>query len=216
MAGLLDFFLLAVILLDLYCLSTSRIEACIRATAFQGALFAALLFVWAAKDPADALHLWALGFGTALVKGLMIPFLLRRALRVAKVRRDVGPKVSLHVSVLLGVALVVLAFWMGKTLTFPKPMPAGLLLPTAFSTLFIGFLILVSRNKALTQVVGYLVLENGVFLCGLALIRDLPFVVDLAILLDVLVGVFVMGIAIHHIAREFDDIDVTLLESLKE
>jgi hydrogenase-4 component E len=92
----------------------------------------------------------------------------------------------------------------------------GLLLPAAFSTLFIGFLILVSRNKAITQVVGYLILENGVFLCGLGLMRDLPFVVDLAILLDVLVGVFVMGIAIHHIAREFDDIDVGALESLKE
>lgn len=216
MTGTLDFLLLVVILLDLYCLSTSRIEACIRATAAQGAIFATILFVLAANSPADALHFWLIGLGTVLVKGLLIPLLLRRALRIAKVRRDVGPKVSLHVSVLLGVFLVVLGFWMGKTLSFPKPMPTGFLLPTAFSTLFIGFLMLVSRNKAITQVVGYLILENGVFLCGLGLIRDLPFVVEVAILLDVLVGVFVMGIAIHHIAREFDDIDVSLMESLKE
>jgi hydrogenase-4 component E len=216
MTGFLDFILLAVILIDLYALSTSRIEACIRATAAQGALFAAFLFIWAGNNPADMLHFWLLGLGTLLVKGLLIPMLLRRALRVAKVRRDVGPRVSLHVSVLLGVVLVVLSFWIGKTLSFPKPLAMGLLLPAAFSTLFIGFLILVSRNKAITQVVGYLILENGVFLCGLGLMRDLPFVVDLAILLDVLVGVFVMGIAIHHIAREFDDIDVGALESLKE
>lgn len=216
MSGLLDLILLAVILMDLYCLTTTRIEACIRASAIQGLLFALFLFVWADMNPAQALHFWLLGLGTLLVKSWLIPRLLRRALRVAKVRRDVGPKVSLHVSLLLGVVLVVLAFWLGKTLVFPKPLPTGLLLPAAFSTLFVGFLLLVSRNKAITQVVGYLVLENGVFLCGLPLVRDLPFVVDISILLDLLVGVFVMGIAIHHIARQFDDIDIDLMASLKE
>jgi hydrogenase-4 component E len=157
-----------------------------------------------------------MGIGTVAVKALCIPLLLRRALRVAKVRREVEPMVSLHISVLLGVLLVVGGFWLGRTLELPRPMPATLLLPTAFSTLFVGFLILVTRKKAITQVVGYLVLENGVFLCGMGLVRDLPFVVELGILLDVLVGVFVMGIAVHHIAREFDDIDIGLMASLKE
>jgi hydrogenase-4 component E len=76
--------------------------------------------------------------------------------------------------------------------------------------------VLVTRRKAVTQVVGYLMLENGVFLFGQTLARDLPFAVELGILLDLLVGVFVMGIAIHHISREFDHIDTERLDSLQE
>ncbi|HLG19985.1 MAG TPA: hydrogenase [Bdellovibrionota bacterium] len=216
MTGITDFFLLLVVLIDLYLLATSRMEACIRASALQGLLLAVLLFLFASGGSGVGIHYGLIGIGTALVKGMLIPLLLRRALRVAKVRREVEPMVSLHVSVFLGVLLVVGGFWLGRTLVFPRPMPTTLLLPAAFSTLFIGFLILVSRKKAITQVVGYLVLENGVFLCGMGLVRDLPFVVELGILLDVLVGVFVMGIAVHHIAHEFDDIDVGLMVSLRE
>jgi hydrogenase-4 component E len=74
----------------------------------------------------------------------------------------------------------------------------------------------VSRKKAVTQVVGYLMLENGIFIFGQTLVRQIPFAVELGILLDLLVGVFVMGIAIHHISRAFDHIDTELLSALKD
>ena len=80
----------------------------------------------------------------------------------------------------------------------------------------LGFLVLVSRRQAVTQVVGYLMLENGVFIFGQTLVEEIPFAVELGILLDLLVGVFVMGIAIYHISREFEHIDTELLSSLKD
>jgi hydrogenase-4 component E len=81
--------------------------------------------------------------------------------------------------------------------------------------MLIGFLVLVSRRKALTQVIGYLVIENGVYVFGQSVAAQMPFLVELGILLDLLVGVFVMGIVIHQINREFDHIDVDQLNLLK-
>jgi hydrogenase-4 component E len=80
----------------------------------------------------------------------------------------------------------------------------------------LGLLIVVARRQAITQVVGYLVLENGVFVFGLGLAAQQPFVVELSVLLDLLVGVFVMGIAINHISETFDHMDTTALASLRE
>ena len=116
---------------------------------------------------------------------------------------------------LLGTALVAISFWLGTTLVLPRPAPSAVVVPAALSTLLIGFLILVSRRQAITQVVGYLMLENGVFMFGQTLIREMPFAAELAILLDLLVGVFVMGIAIYHISREFDHLDTERLTRLR-
>jgi hydrogenase-4 component E len=129
---------------------------------------------------------------------------------------EAEPVVSLHLSVILAAALVGVAFWIGGALVLPWPAPSRLVVPIALATTLLGFLVIVTRRKAVTQVVGYLMLENGVFVFGQALARELPFVVELGILLDVLVGVFVMGIAIHHISREFDHIDVDALSTLRD
>ena len=79
-----------------------------------------------------------------------------------------------------------------------------------------GFLILTTRRKAITQVVGYLVLENGIFVMGLALLEAMPLLVEAGVLLDLFVGIFVMGIIINHISREFSSMDTARLSSLKE
>jgi hydrogenase-4 component E len=84
------------------------------------------------------------------------------------------------------------------------------------ATLLIGFLLLMTRKKAVTQVVGYLVMENGIFIFGQVLVGQIPFAVELGILLDIFVGVFVFGIAIYHISGEFDHIDTTVLTSLRD
>jgi hydrogenase-4 component E len=124
--------------------------------------------------------------------------------------------VSQVVSLVLAAGAIGLAFWLGGVLVLPWPARSALVVPVALATLFLGFLVIVTSRKAVTQVVGYLVLENGVFVFGQALARELPFVVELGILLDVLVGVFVMGIAIHHISREFDHVDVDALSTLRD
>lgn len=79
-----------------------------------------------------------------------------------------------------------------------------------------GFILLTTRRKALTQVAGYLVLENGIFIMGLTLIEAIPFFVEIGVLLDLLVGIFVMGIIILQINREFASLDTSRLSNLKE
>ncbi len=217
MNGASDLLLLAVIALDLYIVATGRLHSLVRSSALQGAALALLpVALWGLESRARVLHILLMSVGTFVIKVIVIPLLLRRAIREANVRREVDPFISLHGSLLLGASLVGISFWLSNFLGLPRPAPSGLLLPAAFSTLLLGFLVLVTRRKAVTQVVGYLMLENGVFLFGQMLARDLPFAVELGILLDLLVGVFVMGIAIHHISREFDHIDTERLAVLKE
>jgi hydrogenase-4 component E len=216
-SGIADLLLLAVVALDLYMVATGRLHSLVRSCAFQGVSLALLpAALWGMESPDRLLHILLMCTGTFAIKVVVIPLLLRRAIREANVRREVDPFVSLHGSLLIAASLVGISFWLASLLRLPRPAPSGLLLPAAFSTLLLGFLVLVTRRKAVTQVVGYLMLENGVFLFGQMLARDLPFAVELSILLDLLVGVFVMGIAIHHISREFEHIDTERLAVLKE
>jgi len=201
------------LLVDLFMIGTSRIVACIRASVVQGLLLAVLPLCFHPGWP--DLQLLLLVVGALLFKAIAIPRLLLRALEAASVRREVEPMVSLHASLIAGAALIGFSFWASRGLVPPVPPPSALALPAAFATLLLGFLVLVSRTKAITQVVGYLMLENGVFLFGLGLASTLPLVIELGILLDVWVGVFVMGIAIHHIDREFDHIDTDRLMGLR-
>jgi hydrogenase-4 component E len=92
----------------------------------------------------------------------------------------------------------------------------SLLIPTSLATVITGFILLTTRRKAITQVAGYLVLENGIFVMGLALIEAMPFFVEVGVLLDLLVAIFVMGIILFQINREFASLDTTRLSTLKE
>lgn len=217
MTSYADLILLAVVLIDLYILASGRLASAVKGVALQGGALALLPAAFASRATWDFLaHVGLLSLGTLALKAGVIPFLLMRAMREANVRREVEPFVSLHVSVLLGAFLCGLSFWMGSLLELPRPAPSTMVVPVALATLLIGFLVVVSRRKAITQVIGYLMLENGIFIFGQCLASEMPFVVELGILLDVLVGVFVMGIAINHISREFDDIDTDALTTLKD
>jgi hydrogenase-4 component E len=90
------------------------------------------------------------------------------------------------------------------------------LIPVALSTVIIGLIVLTTRNKALTQVVGYLILENGIYVFGLSQAERVPFLVELGVLLDVFTGVFIMGIVVFHINRAFDSLDSARLTELKD
>jgi hydrogenase-4 component E len=215
--GHVDILLLVVLVMDLYLVYTSRLAACVKATAVQGLALALLpLFRYLEAPVAGELvHVLVMAVGALAFKAILIPWLLLRAMRDVSVRRDVEPFVSLHLSVLLAGALVGVSFWLAGTLALPGSGRSSLVMPTAFATLLIGFFVLVTRRKALTQVVGYLVVENGAYVFGQSVAAEMPFLVELGILLDLLVGVFVMGIVIHQINREFDHIDVDRLDLLR-
>ena len=150
-------------------------------------------------------------------RAVVFPWLLRRVLRESGVRREVEPFVGHTLSVLVGVAALAFALWVDARLALPASATgrAPLSIPAGLATLLIGLFLIVSRRTAVTQVLGYLVLENGIYAFGVALVGGVPLLVELGVLLDVFVAVFVMGIATYHISREFDHIDVDQLDRLR-
>ncbi len=204
--------LLLVVLTDFVVLGTSRMSTCIRAIGLQGLLLAALpVFL----HPGWSVHIVGLALGTALVKAVALPWFLGWAIREANVRREMEPLVGYVTSLLIGAVMVAGSFAVAPTL--PLPGQAGsLLVAVALSNVLTGLVVLTSRLKALTQVVGYLMLENGIYVFGLTQTQRVPFLLELGVLLDVFVGVFVMGIVVFHINREFDSMSSTHLEELKE
>ncbi|HEY8666659.1 MAG TPA: hypothetical protein VIL86_08350 [Tepidisphaeraceae bacterium] len=213
MVSALNALLVMVLLLNLFVLGTSRIRALIQAVALQGVILGVLpLVIHGHIKGLTAL----LAIATLLVKGSIIPQMLSKALRDANIKREVEPIIGFMPSTLLGALGTAAAIAMAGKL----PLAAGhlqtLIVPAALSTVFAGFLILISRLKAITQVIGYLVLENGIFIFGLLLIEAVPFLVEIGVLLDLLVGVFVISIIIHHINREFASLDTRRLSALKE
>ena len=210
MRSLAEGLLLLVILTDFAVLSMSRLSACIRAVAAQGLLLGVLSLV---VEGAWSVHGIGLAFGTVTVKAVLLPWFLRWAIREASVRREVE-LVGYMASLLLGAGALVVSFAVAARLPATESPP--LLVPVALATLIIGLVVLITRTKAVSQVVGYLMLENGIYVFGLTQSRRVPFLVDAGVLLDVFVGVFVMGIVLFHINREFDSISATQLSELKE
>jgi hydrogenase-4 component E len=212
MTSLAQLTLLLVVLSDFAALATSRLSACIRAVAFQGLLLGLLPLLVHADISAHAI---ALGTGTAVIKAGILPWFLRRAIREAAVRREVEPLIGYMASTLLGSAALAIAFAVAHALPLHL-VETDLLVPVALVTVMIGLIILITRTKAVTQVVGYLMLENGIYLFGLTQSERVPFLVEIGVLLDVFVGVFIMGIVVFHINREFDSISAAHLTELRE
>lgn len=206
-----DLLLLLVAFTDLVVLGVSRLSTTIRALAWQGLALGLLPF---ALGDALSLHLFLLAAGTIVVKAVVLPRLLRWAMREAKVRREVEPLIGYLGSLLLGVLALGIAFVVANWL--PAVPGNSLLIPMALMSVMIGLIVLITRGKAVSQVIGYLILENGVYLFGLTQATRVPFLIEIGVLLDVFVGVFIMGIVVFHINREFDSMSSAQLTELKE
>jgi len=204
--------LIIVILINFYTLGSARLVACIRAVALQGALLSLLPLV----THGMSVHALFLGSGALLFKGILIPWMLLRAIREARIRRDVEPYIGFVPTLILGAMVTSAAFVFADFLPLVHEHQEGLFVPTALATMFSGFLLLITRRKALTQVLGYLILENGIFIFSILLSAALPLMVEAGILLDLLVGIFVMGIVLHQISREFSALHTECLTGLKE
>ncbi len=203
-----------VVITDLLLLGSSRLRSCIRVVAVQGIFVSLLpLFLHGGEGAARA---WALTVGGMAVKGVVFPLVLLRVLREAGVRREVEPFVGHTLSVLVGASALVFALWVETRLQLPATLAGPpLTVPVGLATMLIGLFVIVSRRKAVTQVLGYIVVENGIYAVGVALVGGVPLLVELGVLLDVFVAVFIMSIAAYHISREFDHIDVDQLDRLR-
>jgi hydrogenase-4 component E len=163
-----------------------------------------------------SVHILILSAGSLVIKAILMPVMLFRAIREVNIRTEISSYIPFSASMLTGLLIVMLSFWLSSRLDLPVTVSSSLWVPTALAAVMIGLLILVTRKKAITQVLGYLVMENGIFILGIALSARMPFLVEMGVLLDVFVAVFIMGIIINHIKEFFDDLNVEKMNTLKD
>jgi hydrogenase-4 component E len=215
MTAMASLVFILVVVIDLFLLASSRLGAAIRTVAIQGALLGTLPLLLL-EERHSLGHALVLAVGAAAIKGVLIPMLMFRAIREASIRREMEPIVGFVPSMVLGGIGVALAFAFASRLPLPHADAHAYLVPTALSTVWAGLLLVVSRRKAVNQVLGFLVLENGVYVFGLLIADFMPLMVEAGVLLDLFAAVFVMGIVMFHINREFSSLDTEKLSALKD
>lgn len=216
MSGIIETFLIFIVLSNLLLLGSSRIGVYIKVVALQGILLAAMLFM--AHPGERHFHIVLLALVTMFLKGAVFPRLLFQAIRQAGVRREIEPFVGFNLSLLIGIAGWGFALWTGGRLPLPESLGTDLTVPTAMFTIFVGMFLIIARRNAITQVLGYLVMENGIYIFGAAVAGSQPFLVEMGMLLDIFVAVFVMVITLFQINREIGEIgmDTSRLATLRD
>ena len=202
------------LLLSFAMLAQRRILSLIDLFAAQGfVLVLSTAFVaWATGQT----HLYVSAGITFVLKVLLLPWILHRLIRRLNVKWDVETLINIPTTMLVGLVLVILAF----NLAQPVSELAGTItkgtLGIALAAVLLAFLMMITRSKAVPQVIGFLAMENSLFFAATAATYGMPMVVELGIALDVLVGVVILGVFFFQIRERFDSLDIRHLEKLKE
>jgi hydrogenase-4 component E len=214
MSGTLNLVIGLAMGLNLIALGSSRLPTLIRAMSVQGMLLGVMPLVM--EHESLDWQVIAVALATMAGKGVVIPGLLRRAMRAANIEREIKPFIGFVPSLLLGAVGTIAAVALSRSLPLLPEHAGTLLVPGSLASILTGFILLIGRAKAISQVCGYLILENGIYLFGLLLIHSTPLLVESGILLDVTVGVFIIGIIVDRIQRAFDSLDTRKLNTLRE
>jgi len=213
MTPVIDTTMMLLILSNMALLGLSRLRSCIAVASFQGMLLG--LFTVFAHMQALTLRILLIAATSFILKGFVFPRLLRRSIREASTQNEMEPYVGYSMSVMAGMGMLGAALWLGSKLPLNPAAGMDFVVPTGLTTFFTGLFLIVARKNALTQCLGYIILENGIYAIGVISVVEIPALVELGILLDAFVAVLVMGVAIYHINREFDHIDTDQLDTLK-
>jgi hydrogenase-4 component E len=211
---LINFFAALVLLIAFAMLAQRRVLTLINLFALQGLVLAAstAMVAWSS----DQHHLYYSAALTLVLKVLFLPWLLHRLIRKLNVKWDIETLINIPTTMLIGIALVVFAF----NLAGPISEMAGTItkstLGIAIASVLLSFLMMITRSKAVPQVIGFLAMENGLFFAAITATYGMPMVVELGIALDVLVGMFIMGIFFFQIRATFDSLELKHMEKLKE
>jgi hydrogenase-4 component E len=206
--------ILALVLLSvLVSFGSSRLPALIKVVAFQGVVVSIVPFFIGHGLTAGGV---VFTVATLLIRGIAIPMFIYLAIKKVAIHREVEPIIGYHASLLAGLALMVAATFVSPKFNLPQTAGNALLLPTAITLLAAGMFLLMARRNAIAMVLGYIVMENGIYLVGTGFSVRTHHIVEFGILLDVLAGVMIMAVILQNINQAFDDVDTALLRSLKE
>lgn len=187
----------------------------IRVFAVQGAVLAGLVAVLAAHE--GSAELWAVACGVLVLRAGLLPYLLRRALVASgPVRRETTPLVNVSASLLVAAALTLLSYVVAQPLTALVPSPATQAIPIGLAVTLIGFFVLVTRRRALSQLVGFLLMDNGITAVGFLTTAGVGLLVEIGISLDVLLAVLVLQVLTTRMRETFGDTDLDELRELRD
>jgi hydrogenase-4 component E len=211
---LINLFAALVLLIAFAMLAQRRVLSLINLFALQGLVLAASTALVAYSSSQQ--HLYYSAALTLVLKVLFLPWILHRLIRKLNVKWDIETLLNIPTTMLIGIALVVFAF----NLAGPISEMAGTItkstLGIAIASVLLSFLMMITRSKAVPQVIGFLAMENGLFFAAVTATYGMPMVVELGIALDVLVGMFIMGIFFFQIRATFDSLELKHMEKLKE
>jgi hydrogenase-4 component E len=209
-----NLFASGLLLLAFAMLAQRRIVALINLFALQGmALVGSTATVaWATGQH----HLYWSAAVTLVLKVLLLPWILHRLIRRLNVKWDVETLINIPMMMLVGIFLVVFAFNLALPISeFSRSIARGTL-GIALACVLMSFLMMITRSKAVPQVIGFLSMENGLFFAATSATYGMPMVVELGIALDVLVGMVILGVFLFQIRQQFDSLDIHHLEKLRD
>jgi hydrogenase-4 component E len=195
-------------------LSQRRVLTLIKLLAWQGAALATstAIVAWSTGQT----HLYYSALITVLLKVILIPWVLHRLIDRLFVRWDIETLINIPTTMLIGIGLVIFAFALAAPISQMATTLTRSTLGIALASVLLSFLMMIVRQKAVPQVIGFLAMENGLFFAATSATYGMPLVVELGVALDVLVGTFIFGIFFFHIRERFDSLDIRHMEKLKE
>lgn len=202
------------LLMSFAMLSQRRIVSLVNLFALQGAALTASTFVVAWSSGQQ--HLYFSAALSALLKVGLLPWILHRLVERLEVRWDPEPLLNIPMTMLIGIVLVVFAFGLAQPIALLATTVARGTLGIALAVVLLSFLMMITRSKAISQVVGFLAMENGLFFAATAATYGMPMVVELGVALDVLIGMVILGVFFFQIREQFDSLDLLHMERLKE
>ncbi|AGX87988.1 hydrogenase-4 component E [Candidatus Symbiobacter mobilis] len=211
---LIHLFATLILLLSFAMIAQRRIVTLLHLFLAQGAALVATSFLLAAVS--NQPHLYVSGALTLVLKVLCIPWLLHRLIRKLNVRWDVETLLNIPSTMLIGIMLVIFAFSLALPVSRLSDSIAGAALGIALACIFLSFLMMITRSKAVAQIVAFLSMENGLILAAITITHGMPMVVEFGIALDVLVAVLILGVFLFQLREKFDTLDIHHLEALKE
>ena len=211
---IVNLFASALLLIAFAMLSQRRIVTLINLFAVQGlALVGSTVTVALATGQTHLLYSAAITF---VLKVLVLPYILHRLIRRLNVKWDIETLINIPMMMLVGIVLVVFAFNLAIPISeFSRSIARGTL-GIALACVLLSFLMMITRSKAVPQVIGFLSMENGLFFAATSATYGMPMVVELGVALDVLVGMLILGVFFFQIREQFDSLDLKHLEKLKE
>ena len=211
---LLDLVCGGVLLTTVLALWRRELAAIVRLLVAQGVLIAALAALLGVRESSGELYLAALG--VLVLKAFVLPAVLRRVLAESGEARETEPLVNVTASLLAAALLTLLAYWLSRPLVALAPSPATRALPVGLAVVLMGFFMLVTRRRALSQVVGFLLLDNGIATTAFLATSGVPLVVELGVSLDVLLVVLVLQIVVARMRLAFGRTDLDELRELRD